>query len=61
MTTVAEVDESNGEEKTEQVSESESTAKGLSLGVVFTAFQPFSQGRQSFNCVIEVILSFVFL
>ncbi|XP_042651168.1 pleckstrin homology domain-containing family A member 5 isoform X8 [Tyto alba] len=36
LTTVAEVDESNGEEKTEQVSESESTAKGshFPVGVV---------------------------
>ncbi|XP_074682422.1 pleckstrin homology domain-containing family A member 5 isoform X18 [Strix aluco] len=36
LTTVAEVDESNGEEKTEQISESESTAKGshFPVGVV---------------------------
>ncbi|XP_038028883.1 pleckstrin homology domain-containing family A member 5 isoform X12 [Anas platyrhynchos] len=36
LTTVAEVDESNGEEKTEQMSESESTAKGshFPVGVV---------------------------
>lgn len=61
LTTVAEVDESNGEEKTEQISESESTAKGLSPGLVFTTFQPFSQGIQTFNCVIEAISSFAFL
>lgn len=39
LTTVAEVDESNGEEKTEPVSESESSAKGLSPGTAFATFQ----------------------
>lgn len=55
------MDESNGEEKTEQISESEATAKGLSPGTVVTTFQPVSQGIQSFNCVIEAVSSFVFL
>lgn len=41
LTTVAEVDESNGEEKTEPISESESSAKGLSPGTAFTTFQLF--------------------
>lgn len=55
------MDESNGEEKTEQISESESTAKGLSPGTVVTTFQPFSQGIQSFSGVVEAMSSFVFL
>lgn len=56
------MDESNGEEKTEQISESESTAKGLSPGMVFTTLQPFSQGRQDkVLTVTEAMSSFVFL
>lgn len=54
------MDESNGEEKTEQMSESESTAKGLSPGVLFVTFLPFSKEYKAFTAT-EAISSFVFL
>lgn len=50
LTTVAEVDESNGEEKTEPISESESSAKGLSPGTVFTTSQPFHKECRAQLC-----------
>jgi len=54
------VDESNGEEKTEQMLESESAAKGLSPGVLFMTFQHFSEEIQSFNCYRSYFILHIF-
>lgn len=47
------MDESNGEEKTEPISESESSAKGLSPGTVFNNLSSLFTRNAEFSCVIE--------